>query len=153
MAINATNKNNSIISTSNYIHASSTCLCFDFITNLFEPKFYIKVKEKEELSTKSAASRESLFPCPEDIKLFSCSTQLSSKFRILIQIKIPTNEEASCFKTLALWLSSVMLSLFNWYTRSGVVLDCIDSYCWHFNIYEQDKVRAKLNTLGAWFCF
>ena len=127
MAIKVTNKNNSIISTSNYIHASSTCLCFDFISNLFEPKFYIKVKEKEEHFTKSAASRESLFPCPEVIKLFSCSTQLSSKFQLLIKTKIPSNEEVSCFKTLALWLSSVMLSLFYWYAGSGVVLDCIDS--------------------------
>ena len=39
-------------------------------------------------------------PCPEVIKLFSCSTQLSTKFQLLIKTKIPTNEEVSCFKSL-----------------------------------------------------
>ena len=34
------------------------------------------------------------------IKLFSCSTQLSTKFHLLIKTKIPTNEEVSCFKPL-----------------------------------------------------
>ena len=36
-----------------------------------------------------------LWPGPEIIKLFSCSTQLSSKFQLLIKTKIPTNEEIS----------------------------------------------------------
>ena len=39
-------------------------------------------------------------PGPEDIKLFSCSTQLSTKFQLLIKTKIPTNEEVSCVKSL-----------------------------------------------------
>ena len=30
---------------------------------------------------------------PEVIKLFSCSTQLSTKFQLLIKTKIPTNKE------------------------------------------------------------
>ena len=34
------------------------------------------------------------------IKLFSCSTKLSTKFQLLIKTKIPTNEEVSCFKSL-----------------------------------------------------
>ena len=34
---------------------------------------------------------------PEVIKLYSCSTQLSTKFQLLIKTKIPTNEEVSCF--------------------------------------------------------
>ena len=37
---------------------------------------------------------------PEVIKLFSCSTQLSTKFQLLIKTKILTNEEVSCFKSL-----------------------------------------------------
>ena len=37
-------------------------------------------------------------PGPEIIKLFSCLTQLSTKFQLLI--KIPTNKEISCFKPL-----------------------------------------------------
>ena len=39
-------------------------------------------------------------PGPEVIKLFSCSTQLSTKFQLLIKAKIPTNKEISCFKSL-----------------------------------------------------
>ena len=37
---------------------------------------------------------------PEIIKHSSCSTQLSTKFQLLIKTKIPTNEEVSCFKSL-----------------------------------------------------
>ena len=33
------------------------------------------------------------------MKLFSCSTHLSMKFQLLTQTIIPTNEEASCFKS------------------------------------------------------
>ena len=39
-------------------------------------------------------------PGPEVIKLYSCSTQLSTKFQLLIKTKIPTNEKVSCFKSL-----------------------------------------------------
>ena len=37
---------------------------------------------------------------PEVIKLFSCSTQLSTKFQLLIKAKIPANTEFSCFISL-----------------------------------------------------
>ena len=37
---------------------------------------------------------------PAVIKLFSCSTQLSTKFQLLINTKIATNKEVSCFKSL-----------------------------------------------------
>ena len=37
---------------------------------------------------------------PEVINLFSCSTQLSTKFQLLTKTKIPTNKEVSCFKSL-----------------------------------------------------
>ena len=37
-------------------------------------------------------------PGPEIIKLFSCSTQLSTKFQLLIKTKILTNKGVSCFK-------------------------------------------------------
>ena len=37
-------------------------------------------------------------PGSEVIKLFSCSTRLSTKFQLLIKAKIPTNKEVSCFK-------------------------------------------------------
>ena len=56
---------------------------------------------------------------PEVIKLFSYSTQLSTKFQLLIKTKIPTNEAVSCFKSLR----------------------C----CIYRNIYEQDKFCAQLS--------
>ena len=43
---------------------------------------------------------KSLDSGPKVIKLFSCSTQLSMKFQLLIKTKIQTNEEVSCFKSL-----------------------------------------------------
>ena len=43
---------------------------------------------------------EKLRPDPVVIKHISRSTQLSTKFQLLIKIKIPTNKEASCFKSL-----------------------------------------------------
>ena len=43
-------------------------------------------------------------PGPEVVKLFSCSTQLSTKFQLLIKTKIPTDDEVSCFSQI-LYLS------------------------------------------------
>ena len=37
---------------------------------------------------------------PEVIKLFSCSTQLSMKFQVLIKTKIPANKDISCVMSL-----------------------------------------------------
>ena len=49
-------------------------------------------------------------PGPEVIKLCSCSTQLSTKFQLLIKTIIPTNEGDSSFKSLrCLSLSDVVL--------------------------------------------
>ena len=39
---------------------------------------------------------------PEVIKHFSCSTQLSMEFQLLIKTEIPTNKEVSCFQFLML---------------------------------------------------
>ena len=36
----------------------------------------------------------------ELVKLFSCSTQLSTKFQLLLKTRIPTNEDVFCFKSL-----------------------------------------------------
>ena len=67
----------------------------------------------------------SVRPGHEFIKLFSCSTQLSTKFQLHRKTKILTNKEVSCFKSLRC---------------------CIyHANCWHFNIYEQDKFRAQLS--------
>ena len=48
----------------------------------------------------SVISCRFIIPRPEVIKLFSCSTQLSTKFQLLIKNKIPKGEEVSCFKSL-----------------------------------------------------
>ena len=71
-------------------------------------------------------------PGPEVIKLFSCSTRLSTKFQLLIKTKILTNEEVSCFKPLiyCIYPANKLLN---------------DNNCWHFNIYEQDKFSAQLS--------
>ena len=37
---------------------------------------------------------------PRHYKTFLCSTQLSTKFQLLIKTKIPTNKEVPCFKFL-----------------------------------------------------
>ena len=42
------------------------------------------------------------------IKLFSCSTQLSTKFQLVIKTKIPTNEEVSCFKSLKCFIYHIL---------------------------------------------
>ena len=69
---------------------------------------------------------------PEVIKLFSCSTELSMKFQLLIKTKIPANKEVSYFKSLrcCIYHANKCLNANN---------------CWHFNIYEQDKFRAQLS--------
>ena len=66
-------------------------------------------------------------PGPEVIKLFSCSTQLSTKFQLIIKTKIPTNEEVSCFKFLRCCIIMLM----------SVKMPTI--------VNEQDKFRAQLS--------
>ena len=43
-------------------------------------------------------------PRARGYKTLSCSTQLSTKFQLLIKTKIPTNEEVSCFKYLRFFI-------------------------------------------------
>ena len=61
-----------------------------------------------------------------------CSTQLSTKFQLLIKTKIPTNEKVFCFKSLRCCIY-----------HANKCENAND--CWHFNIYEQDKFRAQLS--------
>ena len=71
-------------------------------------------------------------PGPEVIKLFSCSTQLSTKLQLHIKAKILSNNDVSCFKTLICYIYHAN--------------KCKNANnCWHFNIYEQDKFRAQLS--------
>ena len=76
-----------------------------------------------------------LKPGPEVIKLFSCSTQLSTKFQLLIRTKIPTNKEVS-------WLKSLRYCIYHTYKCENA------NNCWHFNIYGQGKFLAQLR--WAW---
>ena len=69
---------------------------------------------------------------PKVIKLFSCSSQMSTKFQLVIKTKIPTNEEVYCFKSLRCCIYP-----------ADKCLNAND--CWHFNIYEQDKICAQLS--------
>ena len=41
-----------------------------------------------------------IISCPKVTNFLTCSTQLSTKFQLLIKTKILTNEEISCFKYL-----------------------------------------------------
>ena len=88
-------------------------------------------------------------PGTEVIKLFSCSTQLSTIFQMLIKTKIPTNNEVSFFKS----LRCLFIMLINVKMPTIVVILTFMSRimlinvnnCWHFNICEQDKFRAQLS--------
>ena len=84
-------------------------------------------------------------PGPEVIKLFSCSTQLSKKFFLLINVKMPTTVGILTFmsgKNSLLHLSEPEKSWISWY----------------FYTYEHWKFHAQLSwarkkfyNLGAWF--
>ena len=61
------------------------------------------------------------YPGPEVIKHFSCSTQLSMKFKLLITIKMLKNKYFSYFQTL-------------WYSIYRANKCYNANTCWHFNI-------------------
>ena len=76
-----------------------------------------------------------LLPCPEVIKLFSCSTQLSMKFVLFINLKILT-KFWNFFHAQLSWESSAELSM-------KKVLNF-----WYFYFYDQVKFHAQLS--WAW---
>ena len=65
-------------------------------------------------------------PGPEVIKYFSCSTQQSTTFQLLIKTKISTNEEVYSFTAS---LSDVVFIM---------LINVKMHICWLFIIYEQD---------------
>ena len=69
---------------------------------------------------------------PEVIKLFSCSTQLSKKFILLINVKMPTIAGILTF-----------ISMIN--TTSESLKARNFSICWYFSFYERLKFRAQLS--------
>ena len=58
------------------------------------------VRDKESRSTPTGSPQSYRVPqqyWPRGYKTFSCSTQLSTEFQLLIKTKIPTNKEVVCF--------------------------------------------------------
>ena len=69
---------------------------------------------------------------PEVIKLFSCSTQLSTKLILLINVKMPTIVGILTFISM-INTTSEKLKVRNFFI------------CWYFSFYEQFKFRAQLS--------
>ena len=75
---------------------------------------------------------DSMDPGPEVIKLFSCSTQLSTKFILLINVKMPIIVGILTFISM-LNTTSERLRARNFFI------------CRYFSFYEQLKFRAQLS--------
>ena len=73
----------------------------------------------------------SLRPGPEVIKLLSCSTQLSTKFILLMNVKMPTVVGILTFISMKVTTSERLEA------RSFFI-------CQYFSFYEQLKFRAQL---------
>ena len=71
-------------------------------------------------------------PGPEVIKLFSCSTQLSTKFILLINVKMPTIVGILTF------ISMINTTYERLKARNFFV-------CWYFSFNKQLKFRAQLS--------
>ena len=69
---------------------------------------------------------------PEVIKLFSCSTQLSMKFILLINVKMPTVVGILTFISV-INTTSERLKARNFFI------------CWYFSFYEQLKFHAQMS--------
>ena len=74
-------------------------------------------------------------PDPQVIKLLSGSTQLSMKFQLLRKLKYRQMQMLH-----ALSLSDVVFIML-----INVKMPTIVGNCWHFHIYEQDKIHAQLS--------
>ena len=61
---------------------------------------FSKKEKKKKGSALQGLKNGVIGPELEVIKLFSCSTQLSMKFQLLINTKIQINKEVSCFRPL-----------------------------------------------------
>ena len=69
--------------------------CVDFLPNIFKDINTLRVP----YDLDPDQNGRSVGPGP-DVITFSCLTQRSTKFRLLIKTKIPTTEELTCFKSL-----------------------------------------------------
>ena len=75
---------------------------------------------------------ENVDPSPKVIKLFSCSTQLSTEFILLVNVKMPTIVGILTF-----------ISMIN--ITSERLKARIFSICFYFSFYEQVKFHAHLS--------
>ena len=75
------------------------CRCVFFKINFLKKKFRNTCTINMSNSLDPDKAQHSVWPGPKVIKLFSCSTQLSTKFQLLKKTKILTNEEVSCLKS------------------------------------------------------
>ena len=74
-------------------------------------------------------------PDPEVIKLFPCSTQLSTKFILLINFKMP--------KIVAIVGILTFISMINTTSERLKAINFV--ICWYFSFYEQLKFCAQLS--------
>ena len=72
-------------------------------------------------------------PGHEVIKLFSYSTQLSAKFILLINVKMPTTVGILAFISMINTISARIYRARNFFI------------CWYFSFYEQLKFSAQLS--------
>ena len=77
-------------------------------------------------------------PGPKVIKLFPCSTQLSTKFILLINVKMPRIDGILTF------ISMINTTSERLKARNFVI-------CWYFSFYEQLKFRAQLSWAWKYF--
>ena len=91
--------------------------------------------------------------CPEVMKLFSCSTQLSTEFRLLIKTKIPINVEVYYFRSLRSCYTPRKLCFFIPPPQTLFVVGILFSrctcvrYCWIFIKPCKHVYICKTNTL------
>ena len=96
---------------------------------------------------------------------FWSSTQLSTKFQLLIKTKIPTNEEVFCFKSLSLYLScyyeqNKFLAQGSWVWRKFynlrpvfirlLTFPCIFQLSWTDLLYFYKWIKKKISFLFFW---
>ena len=83
---------------------------------------------------------------PEVIKLFSCSTQLSTKFILLINVKMPTIVGIVLLKNVKMPTIIGIITLISMINTTTERLKERNIFiCLYFSIYEQLKFRAELS--------
>ena len=104
----------------------TACKMGSFSFLLLSPDFFLKSE------TLSECQMVSIQTWPEVIKLFSCSTQLSTKFILLINVKMPTIVGILTFMSM-INATSERLKVKHFFI------------CWYFSFYAQLKFRAQLS--------